>query len=101
MRPSGEGQLWAIFRQLVAGTQCRNAVIRSAIAGGWIPQEGAAQQPGAHLLLHRGEVFWCQRAGLGVMDLPVLALRKHPVDHTAVEGENDLKNSGAPLLRGD
>ena len=101
MRPSGEGQLSAIFRQLVAGTQGRNAVIRSASAGGEIPQERAAQYPSAHLLLHRGEVFWCQRAGLGVMDLPVLALRKHPVDHTAVEGENDLKNSGAPLLRGD
>ena len=43
------------------------------------------QHAPAYLLLHRGEVFGCQRAGLGEMDLPVFAHRKHPVDHTAVE----------------
>ena len=70
-----------------------------------VVETAGAGEPARHarapLLLHRGEVFWCQRAGLGEMDLPVLALRKHAVDHTAAEGENDSKNSSAPLLRGD
>jgi hypothetical protein len=30
-----------------------------------------AQHLGAHLLLHRGEVFRWQRSGLGEVDLPV------------------------------
>lgn len=32
-----------------------------------------AQHPSAHLLLHRGQIFWCRSAGLGKLDLPVLA----------------------------
>jgi hypothetical protein len=55
---------------------------------GWVDMTGAgepAQHPSAHLLLHRGELFGCQRGGLGEVDLPVLAHRKHPVDHAAVE----------------
>jgi len=44
-----------------------------------------AQHASAHLLLHRGEVFWCQRTSLGEMDLSVLADGEHPVDHAAVE----------------
>jgi len=43
-----------------------------------------AQHPRAHLLLHRGEVFWCQRTSLGEMDLPVLVGGEYPVDHAAV-----------------
>jgi len=45
----------------------------------------SAQHPGAHLLLHRGEVFRCQRAGLGEVDLPVFARGEHPIDRAAVE----------------
>jgi hypothetical protein len=55
---------------------------------GWVERSGAghpAQHPSAHLLLHRGEVFRCQRIGLGKVDLPVLAHREHPVDHAAVD----------------
>ena len=44
-----------------------------------------AQHPSAHLLLHRGEVFGCQRAGLGEVDLPVVARGEDSVDHAAVE----------------
>ena len=44
-----------------------------------------AQHPSAHLLLHRGEVFRCQRTGLGEVDLPIFARGEHPIDHAAVE----------------
>ncbi len=43
------------------------------------------QHAPAYLLLECGEVFRCQRVCLGKVDLPVLAHRKHPVDHAAVE----------------
>ncbi len=43
------------------------------------------QHPSAHLLLHRGEVFGCQRAGLGEVDLHVFAGGEHPVDHAAAK----------------
>ena len=62
-----------------AGHVARIGRVESAGAG------ESAQHASAHLLLDRGEVFGCQRIGLGEMDLPVLAHRKHPVDHAAVE----------------
>jgi TRAP-type mannitol/chloroaromatic compound transport system substrate-binding protein len=37
------------------------------------------------LLLHRGEILWRQRTGLGELGLPVLAANKHSIDHAAVE----------------
>jgi hypothetical protein len=55
---------------------------------GLVEQAGAGeptQHPSAHLLLHRGEVFRCQRGGLGEMDLTTcdgrvaqLGLEKRP-----------------------
>ena len=44
-----------------------------------------AQHASAHWLLHRGEVFRCQRIGLGEVGLPALACGEHPIDHAAVE----------------
>jgi hypothetical protein len=58
-----------------------------------------AQDPSAHLLLHRGEVFWCQRAGLGKVDLPVLAGGEHPVGHAAVKVNMRIQRSSEALLR--
>ena len=49
----------------------------------------SAQHPSAQQLLHRGEVFRCQRAGLGEVDLPVLVDGDYPVDHAAVEVDMD------------
>jgi hypothetical protein len=51
---------------------------------GWVERAGAgepARHAPTHLLLHRGEVLWCERGGLGEVDLPVLAVGEHPVDH--------------------
>jgi len=56
-----------------------------------------SQHPNAHLLLHRGEVFGCQRAGLGEANLPILAAGEHPVDHAAVEVHSAL-NKGTQAL---
>ena len=37
---------------------------------GWLEMAGANQRnTRAHLLLHRGEVLWCQHSGLGELDL--------------------------------
>jgi len=62
-----------------------------------------AQDPSAYLLLHRGEVFWCQRAGLGKVDLPVFAADEHPVDHAAVEMDSlsppATRDTVGPLIR--
>ncbi len=44
-----------------------------------------AQQASTHLLLDRGEIFRCQRTGLGKVDQPILAGGEHPVDRAAVE----------------
>ena len=68
---------------------------------GWV--EGACageptQHASAHLLLHRGEVFGCWRTGLGEMDLAVLAQRKHPVDHAAVEVDMGVPRGAEALL---
>ena len=52
-----------------------------------------AQHAPAYLLLHRGEVFRAQCSGLSEVDLPVLAHRKHPVDHAAVEMDNSSTDS--------
>jgi hypothetical protein len=43
-----------------------------------------AQHAIAHLL-HAGEILWRQRGRLGELDLSLLALGEHPVDHAAVE----------------
>ncbi|MGH8692751.1 MAG: hypothetical protein ACREVM_00760 [Burkholderiales bacterium] len=44
-----------------------------------------AQYPSAHLLLHRREVFRCQRGRLGkALFFPG---GKHPIDHTAAKVE--------------
>ena len=48
-----------------AGHVARIGVIQRAGTG------EPAQHPSAHLLLHRGEVFRCQRTGLGEVDLPL------------------------------
>ena len=57
-----------------------------------------AQHASAPLLLHRGEVFWCQRGRLGKVDLPVLAHRKHPVDHAAVEVDMRIQQLKADYM---
>ena len=62
-----------------AGHVARIGVIQMAGTG------EPAQHPSAHLLLHCGEVFGCQRGGLGEVDLPVFARAEHPIDHAAVE----------------
>ena len=67
---------------------------------GWVEMTGAgepAQHASAHLLLHRGEVFRCQRGGLGEVDLPVLADGKHPVDHAAVEVHMGIQRAAEAL----
>jgi hypothetical protein len=61
---------------------------RHVARNGWVERSGAgepAQHASARLLLHRGDIFRCQRCRLGKVDLPVLARREHPVDHAAVE----------------
>jgi hypothetical protein len=63
-----------------------------------VPAAGEpAQYASAHLLLHRGEVFGCQRGGLGEVDLPVLAQRKHPVDRAAVEVDMGIQHAAKAL----
>jgi hypothetical protein len=56
-----------------------------------------AQHASAHLLLHRGEVFRAQCGGLSEVDLPVLAQRKHPVDHAAVEMDMGIQRAAKAL----
>jgi len=60
-----------------------------------------AQHPSAALLLHCGEIFWPQRAGLGGLDLPVCTLGEHPVDHAAVKmdsGQADSQEMGVSSI---
>ena len=58
---------------------CQPAMFCASV---WVEMTGAgepAQDPSAHLLLRRGEIFRCERAGLVEMG------GEHPVDHIAVE----------------
>ena len=72
-----------------AGHVARIGVIQMAGAG------EPAQHPSAHRLLHRGEVFGCQRRRLCKVHLPVLARGEHPVDHAAVEVNMSIHDAGS------
>ena len=55
--------------------------------------------PCAHLLLHHGEHFRCQRAGLGELDLPVGILAEHAVDHVAVKVDMRIQRAAEMRLQ--
>jgi Adenylate and Guanylate cyclase catalytic domain/SAM domain (Sterile alpha motif) len=74
--------------------------VRIGIATGAVVVGSAgepAQHPSAHLLLHRGAVLGCEREGLGELDLSVLALGEHTVDHAAVKVH--MRHGGCPRDR--
>ena len=56
-----------------------------------------AQYASAHLVPHRGEVFRCQRTGLGEVNLLVLAGGEDPVGHAAVEVDMRIQRAAKAL----
>ena len=44
-----------------------------------------------------GRILWCERSRLGELDLPVLALGEHPVDHAAVKVHVGIERAAETL----